>query len=328
MAACLACGAESARRFTAREMMFGTGDPFDYRECARCGSLQIVAVPTDLARYYAGAYYSFAVPRRWLTRYLRGRRAAAALGWGGWVGRALIRRYGVPADLRAVVDTGLAADAAVLDVGCGSGALLLDLRAAGFSRVAGVDPFVARTIRYPNGVTVWRRTLAEHDGHYALVMMHHSLEHMADPLGALREARRLLDPGGLLVVRVPVASTYAWRTYGAHWVQLDAPRHIFIPSDHGLRVLAHRAGFVVDRVAYDSDAFQFWGSELYRRKLSLTDARGRHRGPSAAGYSAAQTAELAEPARMLNEAGDGDQACFYLRSARAVEGVPLDQPKS
>ena len=327
-AGCLACGATEARELSAREMMFGTGEAFAYRECDRCRSLQIAAVPDDLARHYGPSYYSFAAPTGRFARYLRGRRAAAALGHRGWVGRALVRRYGITADLAAVAAAAADADAAVLDVGCGAGALLLDLRAAGLRHLVGVDPFIDATIQYPGGVRVLRQTLDEHVGSYALVMMHHSLEHMTDPLSALREAGRLLAPDGRLLVRLPVAATYAWRTYGADWVQLDAPRHLFVPSEAGFRELARRSGLTVERVTYDSEAFQFWGSELYRRQLSLVDAGGRRRTARDAGAAGAELAELDARARRLNDERDGDQACFYLRRACDADAPRRDQPKS
>ena len=81
-------------------------------------------------------------------------------------------------------------------------------------------------------------------------------------------------------------------------------------------------------MTYDSEAFQFWGSELYRQQLSLVDARGRRRTARDAGYSAAQLRALDEQARRLNDERDGDQACFYLRRASDVDAPPLDQPKS
>ena len=47
-------------RHTAREMMFGTREPFEYVECTRCGCVQIAAVPPDLGRHYPPDYYSLA----------------------------------------------------------------------------------------------------------------------------------------------------------------------------------------------------------------------------------------------------------------------------
>ena len=41
-------------------MMVGTRETFGYTQCADCLCLQIDEVPQDLARHYAGDYYSYA----------------------------------------------------------------------------------------------------------------------------------------------------------------------------------------------------------------------------------------------------------------------------
>src|SRR5262245_41013412 len=56
---CLYCGARESRDFKAREMMFGFREEFNYRECLGCGCLQLLDVPSDLARYYPPHYGSF-----------------------------------------------------------------------------------------------------------------------------------------------------------------------------------------------------------------------------------------------------------------------------
>lgn len=56
---CEICGnTTSNRRFTAREMMFGLRDRFDYREYSACGCLQLIAPPDDYSRFYPSNYYS------------------------------------------------------------------------------------------------------------------------------------------------------------------------------------------------------------------------------------------------------------------------------
>jgi hypothetical protein len=47
----------------AREMMFGSREPFTYRECLTCGTLRITEVPADLERHYPDAYYGPATSR-------------------------------------------------------------------------------------------------------------------------------------------------------------------------------------------------------------------------------------------------------------------------
>ena len=64
----------------------------------------------------------------------------------------------------------------------------------------------------------------------------------------------------MIVIRIPIAGTHAWQTYGVDWVQLDAPRHLFLHTEDGMRSLAAGAGLQVTAVVHDSTAMQFWGS--------------------------------------------------------------------
>jgi hypothetical protein len=50
-------------------------------------------------------------------------------------------------------------------------------------------------------------------------------------------------------------------------VQLDAPRHLFLHTRKSFGLLAARAGLQIEKWFCDSTSFQFWGSELYQRKL-------------------------------------------------------------
>ncbi|UCS94371.1 hypothetical protein KZP23_04910 [Echinicola marina] len=58
-ATCRLCGNKDGNTiFPVKEMMFGCQEIFDYVECGRCKSIQIVTIPEDLARYYPDNYYS------------------------------------------------------------------------------------------------------------------------------------------------------------------------------------------------------------------------------------------------------------------------------
>ncbi|HEU4726102.1 MAG TPA: class I SAM-dependent methyltransferase [Candidatus Eisenbacteria bacterium] len=314
MRPCGICGnAESNRVVRAKEMMFGLQDPFDYLECSRCGCIQLLEVPSDWSRYYPPNYYSFQPSREGsLKRMLKRLRSRQALGDRSVLGAILLRKWGVPPFVRWIEPAGLRWDDAILDVGSGSGQILGDMSAAGFSNLTGVDPFIPADATMANGVRLLKRRLGEVSGSFDFVMMNQSFEHMDDPKSRLLEAARLLPAGRMLLLRIPVAGKFAWREYEADWVQLDPPRHLFIHSEESIRILAASAGFTVREIRYDSDSFQFWGSEQYRRGIPLHDARSYAVDPARSSFSPRQIDDYQGRADALNASGDGDQASFYL----------------
>ncbi len=305
---CVACGSDGTKGWhDVPETMFRTGDSFTYRECDVCGSLQIDTVPPDLAAHYdSDRYYSFAQPdqslqRRWLrwtpTRlalrlntevYLR-----SGVGRGpSWARKARIR----PADR-------------ILDFGCGQGENLLLLHLLGYRYLLGADAFLDKSREVAPGVPVLKATHQELDGHFDWVMMHHSFEHIADPRALLTSVQRMLTSDGRVLIRMPVTGGWAWRNYGVNWAQLDAPRHLVLYTIDGFRRIAEECGFLLDEIFYDSDSFQFYGSELVRSG----EAFG---GRPTERFSSQQMAMWAAEAERLNRTRDGDQACFVLRSAQ------------
>src|SRR5665648_268459 len=139
--------------------------------------------------------------------------------------------------------------------------LVFALGLAGMREVTGVDPYMSAERTLSTGGRLRRQDLGEVEGRYDLIMFHHSFEHVPDPEASLREALKRLTPGGRVLIRMPTPSSHAFETYGAAWVQLDAPRHLVVLSRPGLDTLCQRLGADVVSVADDSTGFQFWGSE-------------------------------------------------------------------
>jgi 2-polyprenyl-3-methyl-5-hydroxy-6-metoxy-1,4-benzoquinol methylase len=301
------------KKYRVREMMYGLRDEFDYVQCESCRCLQVVSIP-DLKKYYPENYYSFnfKIPkpnplRGWLKRQMV---AYKVYGQRDPLGRLLALCYRQSeAFYPWLARTKAPLTAKILDVGCGIGLLLCSLQESGYSDLTGVDPFITETIRYPNGVVVYKKQLQEMDGAFDFILLNHSLEHMPDQWFVMSHLSRLLSPGGHLVLRIPVLG-YAWEKYGVHWVQLDAPRHLYLHSVASMKLLAEKTGFAVNEIVFDSNEFQFWGSEQYLRGIPLRDPRSHDEGSSL--FTDAEMTEFRKQAEDLNARGEGDTATFYL----------------
>lgn len=318
---CQICGnSQNNRVHTAREMMFGTRDVFHYLECGHCGTLQLIDVP-DLSRYYPNDYYSFSGGATALEVTLRRKIAAR------FIGKYLVTRKGILgkrlAEKRPVITDqfppslldpvlSLTFNSRILDFGCGGGELLRKLSIFGFRNLTGADAFIEKDVRHSNGVRIFKSGLAELKPEFDLIMLHHSFEHLPDPRESLTQINRLLADNGTCLIRIPVVN-YAWEKYGVNWFQLDPPRHLFLYTERSFRAIAEAAGFEVNKVLYDSNAFQFIASEQYARDISMHDERAYAGDVSRSVFTREQIDEWEAESRRLNTENRGDQACFYLK---------------
>ena len=325
MRACAICGdAQNNRVVVAREMMLGLRDVIEYLDCHSCGCIQLLDKPSDWSRYYPRGYYAFSTAQAGaLKRIFKRARARHALGYRSVLGALFVKRWGNPPFVDWVGPAKLQWNSSVLDVGSGSGHVLLEMSYAGFSNLTGVDPYVPHDMQPRPGLRILKRHLSEVEGVFDFVMMNHSLEHMEEPERELADVARLLQPEGTLLIRIPVAGKKSWQEYGTDWVQLDPPRHVFVHSERSLGILADRVGMTITEVRYDSTGFQFWASEQYRRDIPLQDPRSFAVNPKRSVFTPVQIAEYEQRAAELNLQGEGDQACFYLvKSSRTSHAPP------
>lgn len=299
------------------EMHLGTGEVFTYNQCQDCNSLQIADIPSNLGSYYPSDYYSFkssapAALGSPLRRYLRARRSEYMLGHASLLGWLVNLRgkdyFNYEWDWFRQAKVRL--DSRILDVGCGAGGLLRELREFGFTRLYGIDPFVPEAVELP-GLQIRKCQFFDLHGQFDFIMLHHSLEHMSDPLQVLRHFKTLLAPGGTILMRVPVAGCAVHRNYGVYWYQLDAPRHLFVPTVQGGQALVQQAGLEIGKIQFDSGDGQFIYSEGYRQGSTLEQMRRQ----GIDSLKLEPRSVYRQQSQLLNQQQDGDQACFYLRHA-------------
>ena len=231
---CRFCGTSgNMQSYLVREMMQNTRDEFEYFVCSECNTLQIGKVPEDLGKYYGEDYYSYRVCDE---------------------GELSFPEVKV-------------SDYKILDVGCGKGKWLIEKAKEGYSDLYGCDPFIPETIHYDDRIKIYNTTIHEVAGDHSFdrIMMQDSFEHVTDPLEVLVSARRLLKPSGIIEMSIPTYPNIAFDLFGPHWYQIDAPRHITIPSLKGLNYLADKAGLRVLKTVYDADYSQILRSFFYQQ---------------------------------------------------------------
>jgi SAM-dependent methyltransferase len=198
--------------------------------CCGCGLGRLYPVPDweTLRALYPDAYYG-----------APGVKFQPLIEW-------LVRRVG--ARHSAFLSRGLTPGARILDLGCGRGFVLDALADRGFE-VHGVE-ISAEAARGADPRAEIRIAPRLADAGYSEaffdeVLIWHVLEHLGDPRRTLEEVRRILRPGGRLVVAVPNFSSLQARCTGAAWFHLDLPRHLFHFPLAALRTLLRDIGFEI-----------------------------------------------------------------------------------
>ena len=178
----------------------------------------------------------------------------------------------------------------LLDVGCGPGTITMDLArliAPGVATGCDSAPTVlaeARLAAEDAGVgAVFEladvSALPYADGNFDVVHAHQVLQHLADPVGALREMRRVCRPGGIIAVRDADYSAMTWYPASSvldAWMALyqEVARTNSGEPDAGRRLLAwaHAAGFSqvtpgASTWCYATDEARKWWGGLWAQRI-------------------------------------------------------------
>ncbi len=145
-----------------------------------------------------------------------------------------------------IADLGMPANARILDAGCGSGRFMVDLTKRG--EVTGVelsDTSVALARQRGTGEVVAGSVLEMPfaDASFDLAVSLDVIEHLEDDIAALRELRRVVAPGGALLVTVPA---YQWLWSGHDEINHHHRRY----TRRTLQSAAEQAGWKQTRTTY------------------------------------------------------------------------------
>ncbi|MGH2669138.1 MAG: class I SAM-dependent methyltransferase [bacterium] len=160
---------------------------------------------------------------------------------------------------------------AVLDIPCGEGAFLERLQAMGVEQRHGAD--IVNRLTLPGArftAADMNAPLPFRDGAFDAVVCIDGIEHLERPFDFVRECRRLVRPGGVLIVSTPnisaLRSRLRWLLTGFHnkgKVPLNERdpnpwHHVNLLSFAALRYLLHRHDFRITAVATNRVKLVSW----------------------------------------------------------------------
>ncbi len=127
-----------------------------------------------------------------------------------------------------------------LDIGFGEGALLVEAARLGWT-CAGTE-MSAASLRFGSsrGWDVREASSGWPDESCDVVSLVEVLEHVIDPEAILREAVRLLRPGGALIATTPNIESLNFRILGTGWSAVAPPEHVTLFSAAALTRLVER----------------------------------------------------------------------------------------
>lgn len=202
----------------------------------RCSSCQLVRQttrPISPTELYDGTYYSTSDPKG---------------GYANYFLDAVVNRRTFAGRLR-LIERRSGRRGRLLDVGCALGDFLIEAERAGWlAEGVEVSDFAAARAR-ARGLRVHvgeleRSSLAA--ASYDVITLYDTIEHLEDPVGTLREIRRLLAPGGLIHLVTPNVACPQARLLGRRWYHYKPGEHLYYFSPPTLRQAIEAAGLCWD----------------------------------------------------------------------------------
>jgi len=227
---------------------------------------------------------------------------------------------------------------ALLDVGCGPGTITADLASlVAPGVVVGVDvaddvvSAAARDHVAPNLSfrTADVTTLGSGDGIFDVVHAHQVLQHLQDPVGAVRAMARVARPGGIVAARDSDYGAFGWwpadpRLDDWNRIYHEITDRTGTTADAGRRLPHWFRSAGLTEITVTSSVWVFhapedraWWGGTWADRVQRS-AYARH----ATGFGLADEAQLATIADAFREWADRDDGCFVVPHVEVLARVP------
>jgi SAM-dependent methyltransferase len=234
--ACPACGDTAIQKVLSAKDYTVSQREFEIWECRQCTLRFTQHVPSaeDIGPYYQSENYISHTDTR-----------------QGMVNRLyhIVRRRTLKTKQQLVESVAGVKSGRLLDVGAGTGAFLHHMQRQGW-QVNGLEPDPAARER---AATQYQLNLLPPDqlwqmpeGSMDIITLWHVLEHVHRLQDYLMQLKKLLKPGGHLLIAVPNYTSRDAKAYGAAWAAWDVPRHLYHFSPASMKQLIEKHGMKLE----------------------------------------------------------------------------------
>lgn len=165
----------------------------------------------------------------------------------------------------------------MLEIGCSSGNYMDQARSAGWI-VDGIEfsPEAAAVAR-SKGFSVQTGSLEQLNSsisEYNMITGWMVLEHLHEPVAALRKLRGWIKHDGFLVVSIPSAESLSRKIFGRYSYDLHLPNHLFHFAPQTLNQVFENAGWKIERVFWQRNcntllnSLEYWANANRRQILA------------------------------------------------------------
>lgn len=168
--------------------------------------------------------------------------------------------------------TGIKSGGDLLDIGCGVGTFLHTMQQAGWN-ITGLEPDANARNNAMELYSVHAMTpealFSLNASSFNAITMWHVLEHVHDLHEYIAQIKKLLKPGGKIIIAVPNYTSKDAAVYKEYWAAYDVPRHLYHFSPKAMKTLMQLHGLNVIQM------LPMWYDSFYVSMLSSKYKNGR-----------------------------------------------------
>ncbi len=254
---CNLCGGtDSVPLYTARDRSCSIEGNFTYVRCNTCGLVYMnpQVIPEDIGKLYPEVY----APYHHDTTKKR-------FGILSEIWKNIFKSVKLDKSIGKQINQ----QSRVLDIGCGSGDFLNEIKNKHNCEIYGLDmsETAIHSAKQFYNIDVFKGTISEApwtENYFDIITAWHYMEHVNNPNQNVQKMAQMLKPGGWLVLGVPNIESFGARHFKDKWYPLECPRHLCIWSPKTMELLIQKNGLRLNNIIYAMDPWWLVTSLQYQ----------------------------------------------------------------